>query len=161
MARASRDRKESLKPRSLLKAPHVHLEDCWDEPDARLNHSRTDVEELQGAWVSTSGHRVEFFFSGHQFTAHLGNGDIYMGSFTLGASARPREMDMHIHEGPAHHKGLIALCIYELDGHALRWHTVGPGQSNRPPDFPTENESRSLYLVFHREHGNGKVSVID
>ena len=154
MSRASRDHKGSADALSPVKSPHVHLEEYWDEPDPE--QVRTDLEVLQGAWVSDSGRRVQFLVCGTHFTVHFANGSIYMGSFVLGPFARPREMDVRITEGPAPHKGQTALCIYELGEDTLRWCTAGPGQTDRPPAFPTPGDGRWLCLVFHREHLNGK-----
>src|SRR5262245_14396334 len=97
-------------------APPEHLEDCWDEPvSAVLKPARTDLEDLQGAWVFVAGKRpAEFLISGTHFTVRFADGEIYMGSFELDGAARPRSIRMQIDEGPARHRGLAALCIYEV-----------------------------------------------
>jgi uncharacterized protein (TIGR03067 family) len=133
----------------------AHLEDCWDEPDASA--VRGDLEALQGAWQSIAGRReAAFLVSGDHFTVHFADGDIYMGRFTIDPSAWPKRMEICIVEGPAHHRGMSALCIYELDGDKLNWCTAGPGQSQRPMSFPGEDDPRFLCVLFQREKARGR-----
>jgi uncharacterized protein (TIGR03067 family) len=114
----------------------------------------TDLERLQGAWVSVSGRReAEFIISGYLFAVRFKDGDTYLGMFRLGLEDRPRTMDMRIDEGPAHHRGKIARCIYELDGDGFRWCTGEPGQEKRLEDFPPEDSPKYLCLHFRREPG--------
>jgi uncharacterized protein (TIGR03067 family) len=129
----------------------VGLEDCWDEPAAPGLDGRDDLEALQGRWVSVSGRRpAELLVSGVHYTVRFADGDIYMGALELLLEARPRGMDMRIEEGPARHKGRIALCLYELDGATLRWVTNGPTHAERPAAF-AEDGPQALCLVFRRE----------
>jgi uncharacterized protein (TIGR03067 family) len=126
-----------------------HLEDCWDEPEARA--VRPDFELLQGSWTSAGGRRqAEFLISGFHFTLRFADGDIYMGSFALDTNARPRGMTVRIDEGPARHRGLSALCIYEVAGDELRWCTPGPG-AELPTAFAAIDDPHFLCLVFRRE----------
>jgi len=130
---------------------HLRFEEFWDEP---MPTPRTPcgVEALQGGWLALGGRRqAEMLISGSRLTVHFDDGDIYMGSFTLGRSGRLETMDISIEEGPARHKGMSALAIYELDGHTLRWCTASPGQADRPAAF-AEPDPLSLFLVFRREH---------
>jgi len=137
----------SLLPRT---EPLGHLEDCWDEPVQPPG--LPDLERLQGAWVCIAGRRpAEFLVSGSHLTVHFKDGPIYLGSFEVSSASRPKTMDIKIDEGPPHHKGLTALCIYELDGDTLRWCTAGPGQTSRPGQFPTAEDPNSLCLLFRRE----------
>jgi uncharacterized protein (TIGR03067 family) len=137
------------------KAPeglHAGLEDCWDEPIAPEAPEPDDLAALQGAWVTVSGRRpAVLLVSGLHFTVRFADGDIYMGALELRPGARPRAMDMHITEGPAHHKGRTALCIYELNGSTLRWGTGGPGRDERLTAFPVEEGHAVLCLIFRRE----------
>jgi len=133
-----------------------HLEDCWDEPDPVPRAGRPDLEQLQGAWATVSGRRpAEFLVSGNHVTVHFADGTIYLGCFDLHPAASPKAMDVRIEEGPPPHRGLTALCIYELDGDTLRWCTSGPGQKERPSDFAAPDDAHHLCLVFQREHRNG------
>ena len=143
--------------RSVLAGSEVpaHLEDCWDEPDDGA--ARGDLDSMQGAWESIAGRReAEFLVAGSRFTVHFADGDIYMGRFTLDPSAWPKRMEIHIEEGPAAHRGLSALCIYELDGDKLNWCTAGPGQPQRPATFPAEDDTRYLCVLFQREKARRK-----
>jgi len=128
------------------------LEDCWDEPAPPEHLARTDLEHLQGAWVSVSG-RDEgvIFISGSRYTARFGDGAIYMGTFELLATVHPKTMEMRIDEGPARYKGQAALCLYELNGNMLRWCTAGPGQKERPATFPNGDQPQMLSFLFRRE----------
>jgi uncharacterized protein (TIGR03067 family) len=108
------------------------------------------VERLQGAWASSTGRRqAAFLVSGNHFALHFADGEIYMGTFELNGTARPRVMVVSIHEGPPRHKGQTALCIFEFHEEALHWCTSGPGRSDPPAAF-AEDDPGFLNLVFHR-----------
>jgi uncharacterized protein (TIGR03067 family) len=115
--------------------------------------ARTDLEKLQGAWVSVAGRRAaEMLFAGRHFTFRFMDGDLYMGTFDLGGTDdRPRTMIMWIHEGPPRYKGKSALCIYELDGDRLRWCPSEPGTDEQLDDFPPMEDGRHLCMLFRRE----------
>jgi uncharacterized protein (TIGR03067 family) len=132
---------------------HEHLEDCWDEPLS--NHQHTDLELLQGAWVSISGRReARLLVAGNHFTIQFSDGDIYMGCLEVDLLVQPKGMDLRIDAGPARHKDQTAPGIYELQDDRLLWCTSGPGQK-RPTDFSSEDDPNCLCLMFHREHRNG------
>ncbi len=131
---------------------HSRFEDYWDEPAPHERPACSDAQALQGAWRCIVGRRpAEFLIAGDRFTVHFEDGDIYMGSFELVPESWPRGMDVHIEQGPALHRGLVAHCIYEFDGDTLRWCTAAPGQAERPTAF-IERDPRHLCLVFRREH---------
>jgi uncharacterized protein (TIGR03067 family) len=133
---------------------HTRLEDFWDEPTPSTRPTRSDAEALQGAWMSVAGRRpAELLVCGSRFAVHFADGDIYIGSFTLGTEGWPGTMDLTIEEGPSRHKGQLALCIYEMDGEVMRWCTASPGQPERPRVF-AEHDPLHLCLVFRREHTN-------
>jgi uncharacterized protein (TIGR03067 family) len=135
---------------------HVRLEDFWDDPSPGARTYSCDAEAIQGAWMSVAGRRqAELLVSGTRFAVHFADGDIYMGTFTLGSEGWPGTMDLCIDEGPRKHKGQTALCIYELDGDQMRWCTASPGQAGRPASF-VEDDPLHLCLVFRREHQNGR-----
>jgi uncharacterized protein (TIGR03067 family) len=118
------------------------------------NEVLTDLERLQGAWLSTGGRRqAEFIVSGYLFAVRFQDGDTYLGTFRLGPEQQPRAMDMLIDEGPARHRGKIARCIYELEDDTLRWCTGEPGAEERPAAFPPENAPKYLSLRFRRLPG--------
>jgi uncharacterized protein (TIGR03067 family) len=132
--------------------PHDRLEDCWDEPNPPEHAARNDLEALQGVWVFVSGRRpAELLVSGSHFTVRFRDGELYMGTFELDATATPRAMDMRIDDGPVRHRGLTTLCIYELAGDTLRWCAGGPGRAERAMAFPAEDDPHYLGLVFRRE----------
>jgi uncharacterized protein (TIGR03067 family) len=111
----------------------------------------TDLERLQGAWITVSGRRQgELLIAGRLYTVKL-DGAIYMGSFSLCGGERPKAMNMWIDEAPIHHKGKIALCIYALEDDLLRWCTGEPGAEQRPTTFPSVNDPHYLYLIFERQ----------
>jgi uncharacterized protein (TIGR03067 family) len=145
MARARRAR--SVLP--TTKDP-IRLEDFWDEPTPSARPCLADLEALQGAWTAISGRRqATFLISGNHFTVHFADGEIYMGSFSVGTNGRFRTMDVQVEEGPQRHKGQSALCIYELEQDVLRWCTASPGQMDRPADF-IEADPLHLSLVFRK-----------
>jgi uncharacterized protein (TIGR03067 family) len=134
-----------------VKKPH-RLEDCWDEPDLPEKQAQSDLELLQGAWVSLSGRReAQLLISGCRYTVWFKDGSIYMGRFELSPTGQLRTMEMSIDEGPSHHRGKSAPCIYELSGATLRWCTAGPGQTEPPEAFPETGHPQYLCIVFRRE----------
>jgi uncharacterized protein (TIGR03067 family) len=129
----------------------LRVEECWDEPGAAEGQEPTDLQDLQGAWVSVNGRRgADFLVAGKQFAVRFWDGEIYMGTFELDPVARPRTMDMCIQEGP-HHRGRTALCIYELEGDLLRWCVANLERRDRPAGFPAEEDGRSLCLLLRRQ----------
>jgi uncharacterized protein (TIGR03067 family) len=113
--------------------------------------AQTDLDHLQGAWVSVFGRReADLLVAGRLFTVRFADGEVYMGAFQLNPAAWPKAIDMRVDEGPARHKGKIALCIYELDGDLLRWCPGEPGRETRPAVFPPENDPKYLYMEFRR-----------
>jgi hypothetical protein len=109
--------------------------------------TRTDLELIQGAWVSVAGPReARLLIAGRRFTFEFVGGDIYMGTFDLA----PGQMDMHIEEGPVEHAGRFSMCIFQLAGGVLRWCPGRPGSDKRPSTFPDVDDPRYLSLVFRR-----------
>jgi len=109
---------------------------------------RSDLEQLQGAWASVAGPREgRFLIAGNRFSFEFLGGEIYIGTFTLGSGG---QMDMHVQEGPLDHKGLVAPCLYELQGGVLRWCTGRIGTDRRPESFPNVDDERKLSFVFRR-----------
>jgi uncharacterized protein (TIGR03067 family) len=115
------------------------------------NEVETDLERLQGTWVSVCGRReAEFIIGGYLFAVRFKSGEVYLGSFRLDTERQPKTMDMHIDEGPDRHRGKIARCIYELDGEKFRWCPAEPGKEERLTAFPPENDPRYLCLTYRR-----------
>jgi uncharacterized protein (TIGR03067 family) len=113
--------------------------------------ARTDLELLQGTWVSVFGRReAEMLIAGGLFTVRFADGDVYMGAFRLDPTLWPKAIDMRVDEGPAQHRGKIALCVYDLHGDALLWCPTEPGTTERLAAFPPENDPRYLYTEFRR-----------
>ncbi|MFO0844101.1 MAG: TIGR03067 domain-containing protein [Gemmataceae bacterium] len=134
---------------------HSRLEDFWDEPAPHERPNCPDTQALQGAWGCVAGRRpAVLLVAGDRYTVHFADGDIYMGTFTLGGDGWPCAIDLHIEQGPSRHKGLATLGVYEFDGDTLRWCIAAPGQPERPTAF-IELDPRHLCLVFRREHPTG------
>ena len=109
--------------------------------------TRTDVDRIQGVWMSVAGPRESrFLFVGNRFTFEFVGGDVYMGTFDLA----PGHMDLHIQAGPAEHVNTYSYCIYLLEGGVLRWCPGRPGSERRPSGFPDVDDPRYLSLVFRR-----------
>jgi uncharacterized protein (TIGR03067 family) len=108
---------------------------------------RSDLDALQGAWESVAGPRqARFLVAGRKFSFEFAGGDIYIGTLDLAGSG---QLDMHVEEGPADHRG-TSPCLYQLDGGVLRWCPGRPGSGKRPSRFPDVDDSRYLSLVFRR-----------
>jgi len=151
MARASRTRTVQTKGEG-----QTHLEDLWDEPPREVRPVRSDLDLLQGAWASVSGRRPALLLvSGEHYAVRFADGIIYMGAYILGAEKRKKTMDARIAAGPAHHVGLVSLCLYELNGDTLHWCIGPPGRPDRPAAF-AEQTPKELFLVLRREQANGK-----
>ena len=107
---------------------------------------RSDLEAIQGVWVSVAGPReARLLIAGRRFAFEFVGGDLYMGTFDLS----PGQMDLHIEEGPEH-AGCCTRCIYQLDGGVLRWCPGRPGSDKRPSRFPDVDDPKYLSLVFRR-----------
>jgi uncharacterized protein (TIGR03067 family) len=112
-----------------------------------LDHGR-----LQGTWDFFAGPReAQLIIAGSHFTIRFRNGDVYLGTFTLGTTDRPKTMDMLIAEGPERHKGQPSLAIYALDGDRLIWCPARPGAADRPRHFPSREDREPLCIVFQRQ----------
>ncbi len=123
-----------------------------DREHIREEAARRDLERLQGSWIYLSGPReAQLLISGQHFTMRFRSGDIYVGTFTLDPTNRPRAMDLHIHEGPEPHRGKTALAIYEFDGHHLIWSPAEPGNPERFRAFPPGDDPERLCIIFRRE----------
>jgi uncharacterized protein (TIGR03067 family) len=118
-------------------------------PAAARTCSRTDLDALQGSWVTVAGPReAKLLVAGNRFAVEFEDGTIYMGSFTLDPTDDPKRIDMRIEEGPAGHRGRTAYCIYHLDGGMLRWCPSRVGSEARLIRFPDVDDARYLSLVF-------------
>ncbi len=123
------------------------------DPDlARETAAGKDRERLQGTWNFLSGIReAQMLIAGDHFTVKFKNGDIYVGTYTLDPTTKPKMMDMTISEGPDKHRGKTSLIIYELDGDNLIWCPAEPGTGNRLRAFPPEEDTQHLCIIFRRE----------
>jgi uncharacterized protein (TIGR03067 family) len=123
-----------------------------DEVRARQEAARRDRERLQGTWTFLSGKReAQLLISGDHFTMRFRNGDIYVGTYTVDPTHRPRAMDLVIDEGPEPFRGKTALAIYEMDGEHLIWCPAEPGREDRLRAFPPEDDQGHLCIIFRRE----------
>jgi uncharacterized protein (TIGR03067 family) len=126
--------------------------ELMDEPEPYDRRLTADLDRLQGAWTTIGGRRqAELLIAGQHLTAHFGDGDIYMGSFTLGTNGPLTTLDIRLEEAPARHRGLDVLCICELKGDTLHWCNASPGETERPTDFDDRNP-HLLCLTLRREH---------
>lgn len=115
------------------------------------SRTQSDLDLLQGAWRTVAGRRhARLLIAGQRFTFEIEDGDIYMGTIFLDDEASPKQMDMLVEEGPAHVKGLIALCIFHVDGDVLRWCPTKPGSDRRLRGFPSVEDDRYLSLVLKK-----------
>src|SRR5581483_7253550 len=77
---------------------------------AALVAEATDLERLQGAWVSTAGKRhALLLIAGSHFLIRFKEGDLFVGSVQVDESCYPKHMDMRIEEGSARYVGKTAL----------------------------------------------------
>ena len=114
--------------------------------------ARRDRDRMQGVWQYVSGRReAQLLISGEHFTMRFRNGDIYVGTYSLDALAHPREMDLHIQEGPEAFRGKTALAIYEFDGDHLIWCPAEPGRDERLRAFPGADDLGHLCIIFRRD----------
>jgi uncharacterized protein (TIGR03067 family) len=128
------------------------MESLLTSPDLAKEAARRDQERLQGAWAFVSGRRqAQLLIAGGRYTIRFHNGDIYMGSFALDPTHKPRAMDLVIEEGPERFRGKTALAIYEFDGDHLIWCPTEPGRAQRLRAFPPADDLDHLCLVFRRD----------
>ena len=122
------------------------------EVDVKEAAAVRDRERLQGVWNFVTGRRkAQLFISGDHFTAKFSNGDVYLGTFDLDPTRKPKSMDMTVSEGPLKYKGVTAKAIYALDGEHLVWCPAEPGAKERPKAFPPTDSQEFLCIVFRRE----------
>jgi uncharacterized protein (TIGR03067 family) len=123
-----------------------------DLDQAREAAIEKDKRRLEGTWNFVSGIRqAQMLIAGDHFTVKFANGDIYLGTYTLDPMAKPKMMDMTIHEGPVKHRGKTSLVIYQLDGDHLIWCPAEPGTGNRLSAFPPDSDLHHLCIIFRRE----------
>ncbi len=114
----------------------------------------SDMERLQGAWISVFGNRyTQLLIAGNHYAVRFRDVDeIYMGTFELDENVEPRRMDMLIEEGRPEDIGKISMCIYEVDEETLHWCPNLPGKNVRLEAFPTDEDiNHSFYTVFKRD----------
>ena len=105
--------------------------------------------------MSVAGRRsAKLLIAGSRFTFEFIEGKIYMGTIFLDTEADPKQMDMLIEEGPAADKGLISLCIYQMESDVLRWCPTKPGADRRLRNFPSVDDDRYLSLIFKHVRPN-------
>src|SRR5262245_18414020 len=105
--------------------------------------SRSDLDVLQGSWVTVAGTReAKLLVAGNRCAVEFGDGAGHNATFTLDPTDDPHRMDMRIEEGPAHHRGRTAYCIYQIDGGMLRWCPSRVGSENRLIRFPDVDDAR-------------------
>jgi uncharacterized protein (TIGR03067 family) len=120
-------------------------------PESTDTAVRRAQDQLQGKWDFYAGRwPAQLSFVGARFTVHFRNGDTYRGTYSVDPSRSPGIMDMTVDEGPEPYVGLVALCLYELDGDELRWCPAEPGATARRTAFPIEEGCRFPTLVFRR-----------
>jgi uncharacterized protein (TIGR03067 family) len=104
------------------------------DPDLfKESAARKDKESLQGTWEFVAGIReAQLLIAGDHFTVRFKTGEIYVGTYHLDPSRKPKAMDLAISEGPERHRGKTALAIYDLDGDHLIWCPAEPGGRDRP-----------------------------
>ena len=117
----------------------------------------TDLEHLQGEWLTIEGRRAgELFIRGQSYALRFLDGTSYEGTFELHAAVdegeeAPRHMLMHINDGPPKHRGKSAWCIYALEVGQLRWCPGEPGSGEKLAAFPDLEDRRYLNTVFRRD----------
>jgi uncharacterized protein (TIGR03067 family) len=98
----------------------------------RLEAAQLDIQHLQGVWTTLPGRRqAQLFITGEHFTMRFRRGDVYVGTFSVDPTQRPRAMDLRIIAGPESSVGKIALAIYQFDGEHLIWSPSLPGDPER------------------------------
>ena len=111
-----------------------------------------DLDHLQGGWLTLEGRRAgELFIVGQAFTLRFLDGTHYKGTFELLVDQSPRQMLMHIEDGPPTHKGKSAWCLYALEVGLLRWCPTEPGSEEKLTDFPSLDDPRYLNTIFRRD----------
>jgi uncharacterized protein (TIGR03067 family) len=126
---------------------------------------------LNGTWKPTASERGgepqnrdemerhALKFDGDKFTIFR-DGDAFLtGTYKVGASEQPAEIDMTIENNAdnSDDNGKVVRGILELSGDELKWCTGGPRTEQRPTEFKTAEGSRVMLITFKREKPAGKV----
>ncbi len=119
-------------------------------PSLERLKTRPILDQLQGAWAAVAGRRhCRLLIAGTRYSFEIEEGNIYIGTLFLDDEA-PRQMDMLIEEGPDDVRGLISLCLFQVDDDVLRWCPTRPGTDRRLRTFPSVEDDRYLSLVMKR-----------
>lgn len=123
--------------------------------------ARPDRELIQGSWTivsivqdgmqepdeSVQGGQIEFKEDG--YTVRANDQIVEQGSQSLDPSRQPKTIDFKIIRGPD--KGKSQQGIYQLEGDQLRVCFAYPGERDRPKQFISTLETRSILLVLRRD----------
>jgi RNA polymerase sigma-70 factor (ECF subfamily) len=127
--------------------------------------AQADKERLQGTWVLQSGKSkgedapasfvgaLKLVFAGDKVTVQFNANAKKEGTFTLNATAKPKEIDLV-------ENGKPTLGIYRLQGDELTV-CLDEGAAGRPPEFKSQAGTTHTLMVFRRENAAAPQAGVD
>jgi uncharacterized protein (TIGR03067 family) len=129
-----------------------------DPPAEKAN--KADRANLQGTWTVKSAHgftrekvkeefqELKLTFEGDRIVARWGDKSAEA-TYTLDATADPREVDVTVTRGPEDTQGRLFRGIYLLEGNTLRlaWRKAG---EERPKEFVREGQPEVFEIFLEK-----------
>jgi uncharacterized protein (TIGR03067 family) len=132
---------------------------------ATPDSQKTDLEKLQGAWLTVSlvsegktvvdenhppkpGPVLKLIYEGNQWIVKVGDKIVGTGKIKIDSAKTPKEIDILDESGTINDKAKLA--IYELEGDTFKY-CIGPAGKPRPAEFSAREGSGNALIVSRRE----------
>lgn len=121
-----------------VKKEYARFRGTWKIVSMEVEGAKAPVEQFKD---------LRFKLDGERFST-VGGGDTNKGTFKVGVSKMPKQMDITFTDGL--HKGDTLLAIYKLEGDTYTVCIAMPGR-DRPKEFVSKPASGHVLEVLKRE----------